>query len=99
MRSAREISLDTISSLFSTSFDSPPTPRFPIAMRNTEILTVVCRTDPGLARALVPQPLESIGDLVLVHIHHMHDSDWFGDHHESAVHIPVRRPESREFLK
>jgi acetoacetate decarboxylase len=82
--------MDPIASAFATPFDNPLIPRFPIEMRDTEILTVVYRTDPQRARALVPEPLELLGDLVLVHLYHMHDSDWFGDYHESAVQIPVR---------
>jgi acetoacetate decarboxylase len=61
-------------------------------MRNTEILTVFYRTDPQHAQALLPAPLEAVGDLVIIHIYHMHDSDWFGQYYESAVQIPVRLP-------
>jgi acetoacetate decarboxylase len=79
---------------FETPFDSPLVPRFPIEMRNTEILTVFYRTDPARARALIPAPLETVGDLVIIHIYHMNDSDWFGQYYESAVQIPVRLPGS-----
>src|SRR5690606_15864987 len=77
---------------FETPFDNPLVPRFPIEMRNTEILTVFYRTDAGCTQELVPQPLEAIGDLVIIHIYHMNDSDWFGQYYESAVQIPVRLP-------
>jgi hypothetical protein len=43
--------VDAISRTFSPPFDSPLTPRFPIAMRNSEILTVLYRTDPAHARS------------------------------------------------
>jgi acetoacetate decarboxylase len=84
--------MDDLNEIFSTPLDNPLIPRFPIAMRNTEILTAVYRTDPGCAQRLVPKPLEVVGDLVMIHIYHMNDSDWFGNYYESAVQIPVRLP-------
>ena len=83
---------DNVARTFATPFDNPLVPRFPMEMRNTEILTVFYRTDPARARQLIPAPLETVGDLVIIHIYHMHDSDWFGQYHESAVQIPVRLP-------
>lgn len=68
---------------------APLVPRFPLRMRNTEILTVVYRTDPSAARRLVPEELDVPGDAVLVHIYRMHDADWFGSYGESAVQIPA----------
>lgn len=85
-RARPETAFDTA---FATPFDNPLIPRFPVAMRNTEILTVVYRTDPAAARRLVPEPLEPTGDLVMVHVYHMNDADWFGNYYESAVQIPV----------
>ena len=41
-----------------------------------------------------PAPLETVGDLVIIHIYHMHDSDWFGQYHESAVQITKTMPET-----
>lgn len=86
------MSHDAVSHTFETPFDNPLVPRFPIEMRNTEILTVFYRTDAEAAQRLIPQPLETIGDLVIIHIYHMNDSDWFGQYYESAVQIPVRLP-------
>jgi acetoacetate decarboxylase len=83
---------DTIQNTFETPFDNPLVPRFPMEMRNTEILTVFYRTDPACARKVVPVPLELTGDIVIIHIYHMNDSDWFGNYHESAVQIPVHLP-------
>jgi acetoacetate decarboxylase len=82
--------MDSISNTFGTPFDSPLIPKFPMEMRDTEILTVVYRTDPEAARRVVPEPLDLLGDLVLVHIYHMNDSDHFGNYYESAVQIPVQ---------
>jgi acetoacetate decarboxylase len=83
---------DEVANSFETPFDNPLVPRFPIEMRNTEILTVFYRTESAAAQRLVPKPLETLGDLVIIHIYHMNDSDWFGHYYESAVQIPVRLP-------
>ncbi len=82
--------MEPIRDAFATPFDNPLVPRFPVEMRDIEILTVVYRTDPATARRLVPEPLELTGDLVIVHVYHVNDSDWFGNYYESAVQIPVR---------
>jgi len=65
-------------------------PQFPLRMRDTEILTVVYRSDHAAIEAMVPAPLVVLGDLVLVHVYAMHDAEWFGVYGESAVQIPVR---------
>ena len=61
--------MDPIAGAFATPFANPLIPRFPIEMRDTEILTVVYRTDPQRARALVPELLELLGDLLRVRPH------------------------------
>ncbi len=61
-------------------------------MRNVEILTTFYRTELAAARRLIPPPLELAGDIVIVHIYHMHDADSFGDYYESAVQLPVVLP-------
>ena len=76
----------------STPFGAPLVPRLPIRLRRTEILTVVYRTDPEAASALVPEPLVPAGDLVVVHVYWMHDAEWFGVYGESAVQLPVTMP-------
>ena len=60
---------------FETPFDNPLVPRFPMEMRNTEILTAFYRTDIECSRRLIPAPLEVISDLVIIHVYHMNDSD------------------------
>ena len=79
-------------SIFETPFDSPLYPRFPMEMRNVEIMTVFYRTDKDAARRLIPAPLELESDIVIVHIYHMHDADMFGNYDESAVQLPVALP-------
>jgi acetoacetate decarboxylase len=63
-------------------------------MRNTEILTVVYRTEPSAVERFLPNRLEAVGDLVLVHLYRMNDADWFGSYGESAIQIPVRHAPS-----
>jgi acetoacetate decarboxylase len=78
-----------------TPHGAPLVPRFPLRMRNTEILTVVYRSDREAVEAMLPTPLTAIGDLVLIHVYSMHDADWFGVYGESAVQIPVRHDASK----
>lgn len=75
---------------FSTPIDNPLTPKFPIRFRNTEILTVFYRTDQEQIRKIIPEPLESISDLSIVHFYHMNDAEWFGNYYESAVQVEVK---------
>ena len=79
-------------SIFETPFDSPLYPRFPMEMRNVDIMTILYRTDIDAARRLIPAPLELNSDAVIVHIYHMHDADMFGNYCESAVQLPVTLP-------
>jgi acetoacetate decarboxylase len=77
-----------------TPVGAPLAPRFPLRMRDTEILTVVYRTDRAALDRFLPRQLEATTDLVLVHLYRMHDADWFGAYGESAVQIPVRHDAS-----
>ena len=70
-------------------------PRFPLRMRDTEILTVAYRTDPGAIERFLPAQLSATAPRVLVHLYRMHDADWFGSYGESAIHIPVHHAASR----
>jgi acetoacetate decarboxylase len=76
-------------SINETPFGAPLVPRFPLRMRNTEILTVVYRSEPAAIKRMLPAQLNLLGDLVIVHIYRMHDADWFGAYGESAIQIPV----------
>ncbi|MBI5879917.1 MAG: acetoacetate decarboxylase family protein [Chloroflexi bacterium] len=84
--------LPDVESVFETPFDNPLVPRLPIQYRNCEILTAFYRTNAEAARRLVPEPLELTGEVVIVHLYHANDTDWFGHYDESAVQIPVRLP-------
>jgi acetoacetate decarboxylase len=79
--------------LAGTPYLAPLVPPLPIRMRQTEILTIVYRTDEAAASRLVPQPLRLTGNLIVVHIYWMHDAEWFGVYGESAWQVPVELPD------
>jgi acetoacetate decarboxylase len=71
---------------WTTPLDAPAYPRYPIAFRDSEILTIQYRTDPEAIRALLPSPLSSTGDTVLLHIARYGDVPGVGrDIHECNV--------------
>ncbi len=77
-----------------TPWGAPLVPVLPLRMRDTEILTVFYRTDPGAAERLLPTSLALLDPLVIVHLYRMHDAEWFGAYGESAVQLPVRHEAS-----
>lgn len=79
-----------VNKTFSTPFDNPLIPKFPIRFRNNQILTVVYKTDPKCIDKIIPEPLVSISDKVVVHFYHMNDAEWFGNYYESAVQVQVQ---------
>ena len=79
----------------STPHLAPLVPVLPVRLRRTEILTIVYRTDPAAADAMIPEPLALTGELCLAHVYRMHDAEWFGVYGESAFQIPVRLPDGR----
>ena len=79
-------------SIDETPFGAPLVPRLPLRMRNTEILTVVYRSEASAVERMLPCSLSALGDLVLVHVYRMHDAEWFGAYGESAIQIPVLHP-------
>ncbi len=76
---------DIIKPGFSTPLDAPMVPPFPFTFRNAEILTLTYRTHPDAIRALLPEPLVSTGDTVMIHVYRMNDTDWLGPYHEVNV--------------
>ncbi len=75
-----------------TPYLAPLVPELPIRMRDTEILTVVYRTDREASDRLIPAPLRLSSDLVVLHVYWMHDAEWFGVYGESAWQLPVVLP-------
>ena len=70
---------------FSTPWDAPMVPPFPIGFRNAEVLTLVYRSDPKAIRSLLPPPLLPSGEVVMIHIYKMNDVDWIGPYGECNV--------------
>ena len=77
---------------FSTPLDAPMVPPFPFTFRNAEVLTLTYRTDPAAIRALLPEPLVSTGDTVMIHVYKMTDTDWLGPYHEVNVMVGADLP-------
>ena len=75
---------------FSTPWDAQLIPDFPFTYRNAEVMTLVYRTNPEAIAALLPPPLESTSDLVLIHIYNMHDVEWLGCYGECNVMVGAR---------
>src|SRR5215471_5289286 len=77
----------------STPYLAPLVPVLPIRLRETEILTIVYRTDQEAADMMIPSPLHLASDLAIVHVYKMHDAEWFGVYCESAFQLPVTLPD------
>jgi acetoacetate decarboxylase len=75
---------------FAMPLNNPAYPRGPYKFYNREFVVISYRTDPEVLRALVPEPLEVIGDTVNYEFIRMPDSTGFGDYTETGQVIPVR---------
>jgi acetoacetate decarboxylase len=81
---------DVRKTAFAMPLNNPAFPRGPYKFYNREFVVITYRTDPALLRALVPEPLEPLGDTVAYEFIRMPDSTGFGDYTESGQVIPVR---------
>ena len=75
---------------FAMPLNNPSYPKPPYRFYNREFFVITYRTDPEILRALVPEPLEVIGDTVSYEFIRMPDSTGFGDYTETGQVIPVR---------
>ena len=75
---------------FAMPLNNPAYPLGPYRFYNREFIVIAYRTDPGILRAIVPEPLEVVGDTVNYEFIRMPDSTGFGDYTESGQVIPVR---------
>ncbi|MGO7896426.1 acetoacetate decarboxylase [Rhizobium ruizarguesonis] len=75
---------------FAMPLNNPAYPRPPYKFYNREFVVINYRTDPETLRAVVPEPLEVIGDTVAYEFIRMPDSTGFGDYTETGQVIPVR---------
>ncbi len=81
------------SSVWSTPRDAPTYPRYPIHFRDSELLSIQYRTDADAIRALLPAPLEPLGDVVLFHIARWGDVPGLGaDLHECNIMVGCTLP-------
>ena len=81
---------DVRKNAFAMPLNNPAFPRGPYKFYNREFIVISYRTDPDIVRALVPEPLEPIGDTVNYEFIRMPDSTGFGDYTETGQVIPVR---------
>jgi acetoacetate decarboxylase len=77
---------------WSTPWDAPLVPTFPLTFRDVEVMTLVYRTDESAVRALLPLPLVSVGDRVLIHLYRMGDVEWLGRYGECNVMVGAELP-------
>jgi len=81
---------DVRASAFAMPLNNPAYPRGPYEFYDREYVVISYRTDPDVLRAVVPEPLEVIGDMVNYEFIRMPDSTGFGDYTETGQVIPVR---------
>ena len=81
---------DVRKNAFAMPLNNPAYPRGPYKFYNREFVIITYRTDPELLRAIVPEPLEVVGDTVNYEFIRMPDSTGFGDYTETGQVIPVR---------
>ena len=74
---------------FAMPLTSPAYPPGPYRFVDREFLIITYRTDPGVLRCLVPEPLQVDEPLVKFEFIRMPDSTGFGDYTESGQVIPV----------
>ncbi len=87
------LSLETIlDGGFSTPWDAPLVPPYPLGFRNCEILTLVYQTEREAVEALLPPPLEATSETVLIHLYDMHDVDYLGHYQECNVMVGASLP-------
>ena len=83
--------IDTVRArAFAMPLNNPAYPPPPYRFYNREFVIITYRTDIEKLRALVPAPLEVIGDTVAYEFIRMPDSTGFGDYTETGQVIPVR---------
>jgi acetoacetate decarboxylase len=75
---------------FAMPLTDPAYPKGPYKFYNRQYVVITYRTDPDVLRAVVPEPLEVIGDTVNYEFVRMPDSTGFGDYTETGQVIPVR---------
>jgi acetoacetate decarboxylase len=75
---------------FAMPLNNPAYSKGPYKFYNREFVVISYRTDRDALRAVVPEPLEVMGDTVNYEFIRMPDSTGFGDYTETGQVIPVR---------
>ena len=81
---------DSVDGIWSTPKLAPMYPNFPIRYRDVTILTTVYRTDPEAIEKHVDLPVQSTGDLVMIHNYYMPDVEGMGEVEETNVMVGVK---------
>jgi acetoacetate decarboxylase len=80
---------DVRANAFAMPLHNPSYPKGPYKFYNREFVVITYRTDPERLRAVVPEPLEPLGDTVNYEFIRMPDSTGFGDYTETGQVVPV----------
>lgn len=81
---------DVLNHAFAMPLTQPAYPPGPYRFYDREYLVMTYRTDAERLRAVVPEPLEPLSDLVKFEFIRMPNSTGFGDYTEAGQVIPVR---------
>ena len=79
-----------VAGIWSTPKLAPMYPPFPIRYKDVTILTTVYRTDPAAIEKHIDFPVESNGDLVMIHNYYMPIVEGMGEVEETNVMIGVK---------
>ena len=80
----------SIDEIWSTPKLAPMYPAFPIKYRDVTILTTVYRTDPNAIEKHIDLPVQSTGDLVMIHNYYMPSVEGMGEVEETNVMVGVK---------
>lgn len=80
----------SIDGIWSTPKLAPMYPAFPIKYRDVTILTTVYRTDPNAIEKHIDLPVQSTGDLVMIHNYYMPSVEGMGEVEETNVMVGVK---------
>ena len=80
----------SVDGIWSTPKLAPMYPNFPIRYRDVTILTTVYRTDPEAIEKHFDLPVQSTGDLVMIHNYYMPDVEGMGEVEETNVMVGVK---------
>ena len=80
----------SVDGIWSTPKLAPMYPNFPIKYRDVTILTTVYRTHPDAIEKHIDLPVQSTGDLVMIHNYYMPDVEGMGEVEETNVMVGVK---------